>query len=163
MEHHRLTTPISLAGHRFGLLPFRSPLLGEFQNPAPCAEEYRYRERDVYWFLFLQVLRCFTSLSVLHGHASMIPAISRRVSPFGYSRIEACLSAPRDFSQTGCVLHRSTKSRHPPYTLQTSARKPENHITFSHYAQCFRCDGLSKDMVPEDEKSRFRAASEVQD
>ncbi len=44
-----LTTPIRASTYRFGLFPFRSPLLGEFERiRAHC-------------FLFLRVLRCFTS------------------------------------------------------------------------------------------------------
>lgn len=146
-----------------GYSRFARRYLGNSRIPLPAPKSIGSESEMSCWFLFLRVLRCFTSPGVLLRHASKICELLAGVSPFGHSRIEACLSAPRDFSQTGCVLHRSTKSRHPPYTLQTSARKPENHITFSHYAQCSRCDGLSKDVVREDEKSRFRAASEVQD
>ncbi|TSD05832.1 MAG: hypothetical protein Greene07147_537 [Parcubacteria group bacterium Greene0714_7] len=32
---------------RFGLLPFRSPLLGEFQNPGPSAKINLQRDRDI--------------------------------------------------------------------------------------------------------------------
>ena len=81
------------------------------------------------WFLFLSVLRCFTSRGSRPYHAVRTSDEIGEVSPFGYLRIEACSSAPRNFSQTCCVLHRSLESRHPPYTLQTSARKFENHIT----------------------------------
>lgn len=64
---------------RFGLLPFRSPLL---------------RESFVY-FLFLQVLRCFSSLSLaslkLFIHFRIPGLYSRWVPPFGHRRISACL------------------------------------------------------------------------
>lgn len=40
------------------------------------------------------------------------------VAPFGHSRITACSTAPRDFSQSRHVLHRHVVSRHPPYTLE---------------------------------------------
>lgn len=41
----RVHTPARPKPHRFGLFPFRSPLLGEF----------------LYWSLFLRLLRCFSS------------------------------------------------------------------------------------------------------
>ncbi len=40
---------------RFGLLPFRSPLLGEFRDTRRCR----------HFFLFLRLLRCFTSAGTL--------------------------------------------------------------------------------------------------
>ena len=65
--------------NRFGLFPFRSPLL---------------RESFVY-FLFLQVLRCFSSLSLaslkLFIHFRIPGLYSRWVPPFGHRRIVACL------------------------------------------------------------------------
>ena len=59
---------------RFGLFPFRSPLLWE------CS-------------LFLQVLRCFSSLGSLHNSIySNCDAVGsqQRVSPFGNPRVDAC-------------------------------------------------------------------------
>ena len=59
---------------RFGLLPFRSPLLRE-------------------WSLFLWVLRCFSSPGSLHQsiYSKGDTAGSQRwVSPFGNPRIKAC-------------------------------------------------------------------------
>ena len=52
------------------------------------------------WFLFLELLRCFSSLGSPHT-----PYVFRCgypcgwVSPFGHLRIKACLPAPRSFSQ----------------------------------------------------------------
>ena len=52
------------------------------------------------WFLFLELLRCFSSLG-----SPQPPYIFRRsypcgwVSPFGHFRIKACLPAPRNFTQ----------------------------------------------------------------
>jgi hypothetical protein len=65
---------------RFGLFPFRSPLLGESS-------------------LFLGVLRCFSSpgspsyrrLIAVHGFGPV------RVSPFGYPRFSACTRLPEAF------------------------------------------------------------------
>ena len=78
----RPTTP-PVHDRRFGLFPFRSPLLRES-------------------FLFLKVLRCFSSL-----RSPCSPIFSdrsaggwpRRVSPFGHPRILRLHTAPRGFSQ----------------------------------------------------------------
>jgi hypothetical protein len=59
----------------FGLLPFRSPLLGESHR-----------------FLFLGVLRCFSSPACPSGSGSRPSSrlrVSSRVSPFGHPRINA--------------------------------------------------------------------------
>ncbi len=58
------TTP-PLAG-RFGLLPFRSPLLRKCRDLLPYCHRSASTVKDpFYWFLFLQVLRCFNSLGLL--------------------------------------------------------------------------------------------------
>ena len=86
-----LTTPCmqrrrAYAHARFRLFPFRSPLLGESNL-----------------FLFLRVLRCFTSPRSPPFDYVFIKGISRHypgwVAPFGHPRIKACLAAPRGFSQ----------------------------------------------------------------
>lgn len=62
----------------FGLIRFRSPLLTESLR-----------------FLFLRVLRCFSSpgLLLLRGDISSIC----RVAPFGYLRINSCVPIPAAF------------------------------------------------------------------
>ena len=66
-----------------------------------CSDFARHYSRNLGWFLFLWVLRCFSSPSSL-----LTPYVFRCwypygwVSPFGHLRINACLSAPRSFSQT---------------------------------------------------------------
>ena len=93
-----LATPISsiAAGNGFRLLPVRSPLLGES-------------------FLFLRLLRCFTSaglrLPYRYGSHAVLP---REVSPFGNLRINGCSTPPRSLSQSRHVLHRPDIPRHPP-------------------------------------------------
>ncbi len=93
----------SITPSRFRLLPFRSPLLGEF--------------------LFLQVVRCFSSLRTLHAAYLIQRRVTRhdpgRVAPFGNSRITACAAAPRDFSQLCRALHRPLVPRHPPCALSS--------------------------------------------
>ena len=69
---------------RFGLARFRSPLL-----------------TGSILFLFLRILRCFTSprvaLSGLCIHPEVTPCYRCRVSPFGYLRIIACVPLPEAF------------------------------------------------------------------
>ncbi len=66
----------------FGLLPVRSPLLGEY-------------------FLFLWVLRCFSSPGCLPPGLCVQPGdpagSQRGVSPFGHPRIKACIRLPEAF------------------------------------------------------------------
>ena len=75
---HFLAGPITPPSRWFGLLRFRSPLLTES-----------------IFFLLLQVLRCFSSLRLasfgLCIHPRMSGYDSRRVPPFGYQRVCACL------------------------------------------------------------------------
>jgi len=60
----------------------------------------RHYLRNLGWFLFLELLRCFSSLG-----SPPCPYIFRTdypcgwVSPFGHFRIKACLPAPRNFTQ----------------------------------------------------------------
>ena len=71
--------------HKFGLFPFRSPLLGKSLR-----------------FLFLALLRCFSSgRSLLYPMNSDkdILGLPRWVSPFGNLRIKAWLTAPRSLWQ----------------------------------------------------------------
>ena len=68
----------------FGLFRFRSPLLTES-----------------ILFLFLRILRCFTSprvaLSRLCIHLEVTPNYRCRVSPFGHLRIKACMPLPEAY------------------------------------------------------------------
>ncbi len=105
--HSRSTTPQYATQPRlthtgFGLLPVRSPLLGE------C-------------FLFLVVLRCFSSHGALPSSVQerMLVYDHQRVAPFGYLRISARSTTPRSFSQSRHVLHRPQAPRHPPHALPT--------------------------------------------
>ena len=57
----------------------------------------------VVYFLFLALLRCFSSggylLPILYIQIGVIRHYSNRVTPFGHPRIKAYLAAPRSFSQ----------------------------------------------------------------
>ena len=83
-----LTTPIlqrppAITQDRFGLIPFRSPLLREY-------------------FLFLEVLRCFSSLrapQLAYIFSQWYPSIARVGSPIRVSSDRSLMTAPRSLSQ----------------------------------------------------------------
>ena len=79
------TTPTHPKMNRFGLIRVRSPLLAE----------------SLFCFLFLQVLRWFTSLSSLQSAYLIRPKDSslsvKRVPPFGNSRINTYLPFPETY------------------------------------------------------------------
>ena len=98
------TTPVEPKPVRFGLFRVRSPLLTE----------------SLICFLFLEVLRWFTSLG------SPLPAYefswrSLDMTPVGlpHSEIPGSMRACRSprLIAAGCVLHRLSVPRHPPSTL----------------------------------------------
>ena len=100
------TTPIDPKTDRFGLFRVRSPLLTKSLN---C-------------FLFLQVLRWFTSLSLLsrpYEFRSRILHVQRRGLP--HSDIPGSTpvcGSPKLFAAYH-VLHRLPSPRHPPYALSS--------------------------------------------
>lgn len=122
---------------RFGLLPFRSPLLGRY---CPCG----------LCFLFLQVLRCFTSLgSHIESQVLYHAGLPHEVSPFGHLRIKGYKAPPRSLSQPYHVLHRFLKPRHPPYALG-SYQEPYTphcieHLFASIDMHCSTRTGLVRD------------------
>ena len=73
-----------------------------FTQLKGCSPFARHYLGNLGWFLFLWVLRCFSSPgSPPHTYVFSVgyPAYTGWVSPFGHRRIKACLSAPRRFSQ----------------------------------------------------------------
>ena len=67
---------------------------------AGCSAFARHYLRNLGWFLFLRLLRCFSSpgsLYLTYVFSQEFPC--GRVSPFRYLRIKALLPAPRSFSQ----------------------------------------------------------------
>ena len=92
----------ALLRHRFGLFPVRSPLLGE----------------SLVYFLFLEVLRCFSSLRSPH-YLIVITGLQ----PAGLSHSEILGSKvictyPRLIAAYH-VLHRLREPRHPPCAFLT--------------------------------------------
>ena len=89
-----------------------------------------------YWgsrgfFLFLRVLRCFSSPgsppAPMHS-AQAGTAPPCRVAPFGHLRITSCLALPRSLSQPRHVLHRFLPPRHPPHTLSSLTVLTRRHV-----------------------------------
>ena len=104
----RNTHSTTLTGYklnRFGLLPFRSPLLGE------CLR-----------FLFLSVLRCFTSRGIATG-AYEFSTSSHGITRTGLPHSEISGSKPVCGSPKHIaayhVLHRLLTPSHPPQTLRS--------------------------------------------
>ena len=87
-------------GPRFGLLPFRSPLLGESLD----------------YFLFLRVLRCFSSPRSPPRQKKRGYRQSRWVVPFGDPRIKGHLRLPADY--------RSLSRPSSPPRAKASAMRP---------------------------------------
>ena len=107
--HHSLdtdhATPARLARGRFGLIPFRSPLLGESRLLSfPRGTEMVHFPRFAPPFLCIQ--------KGVTGHDS------RQVSLFGHPRLNACSSSPGLIAACG-ALHRLPAPRHPPYALSS--------------------------------------------
>ena len=86
----------------FGLLRFRSPLLAEslLISSPPGTEMFQ-----------------FPGFASNTRRCRMIPYYRDRVSPFGYLRINACLAAPRSFSQltTSFIASQRLGIHHLPF------------------------------------------------
>ena len=93
------TTPTLPKQYRFGLFPFRSPLLGKSLN---C-------------FLFLRVLRCFSSPRS-HIIADIIPLHGIGLPHSEISGSKCMCHSPKLIAGYH-VLHRLLPPRHPPYAL----------------------------------------------
>ena len=105
------TTPGGPEPPRFGLVPVRSPLLGESLS---C-------------FLFLQVLRCFSSLRSPPQSYMRVTVLQTAGLPHSDTRgSRAACASPRIFAACR-VLRRLAEPRHPPMRpcpLAPRTRKP---------------------------------------
>ena len=102
--------------------PMRNPCRVSHANGLASSDFARHYSRNHFCFLFLWVLRCFTSPRSLHtpyfiqmwvtGHDSS------RVPPFGHPRITARLPTPQGFSQapTSFIGSRCQGIHHVPLT-----------------------------------------------
>ena len=92
---------------RFGLLPFRSPLLGESLD----------------YFLFLRVLRCFSSPRSPPPHRKGDTGKAGGLSHSETRGSKATCAYPRIIAACH-VLHRLREPRHPPCALELLPRHP---------------------------------------
>ena len=114
---------------RFRLFPFRSPLLREYCRP--CGR--------LTFFLFLELLRCFSSLGALHmlyifkhGYHGISAMVGYPIRTSPDQRLVA--TSPKLIAGSD-VLHRSLVSRHPPYALCVLTFRRDT-ITYSHTKVC---------------------------
>ena len=102
VPHRGPTTPRASSG--FGLFRFRSPLLTESLR-----------------FLFLRLLRCFTSpgiaLSPLYIQGEATRYDPGKVTPFGNLRVVKRICRSPKLIAAYHVLHRLLAPRHPPCAL----------------------------------------------
>ena len=119
------TTPTHPRMNRFGLFRVRSPLLAE----------------SLFCFLFLQVLRWFTSLSSLPRTYEFSPRILHfQRSGFPHSEIFGSTPVcgfPKLFAAYH-VLHRLPSPRHPPYALSSLI------ITYLFRRSIYSCSSIKK-------------------
>ena len=110
MKSNNAPQPLSsnacrLKPNRFGLFPFRSPLLGEYLR-----------------FLFLRVLRCFTSpglASIAYEFSHGSYGITHKGLPHSeISGSKSVCDSPKRIAACR-VLHRLLTPSHPPQTLRS--------------------------------------------
>ena len=113
-----------------------SPICFHIGFSLPCAAFARCYSRHLFWFLFLQVLRCFNSLGCLHtpiysAHDS--PSSTDWVIPFGYLRIIGCSPPPRSVSPvaTSFIVVWCQGIHHPPLCLDTGV---DQHWGVSYFS-----------------------------
>ena len=111
----------ALRRERFGLFPFRSPLFGESRETCSiCTNIMRKRNTARSCFLFLSVLRCFTSRGVLRETLLTRYPHTRMGFPIRRPPDRWLQIASPELSLISRVLLRCPKPRHPPCTLHVS-------------------------------------------
>ena len=108
------TTP-PLAGW-FGLLPFRSPLLRKCRDRVPYRQASPTQYKIRYWFLFLQVLRCFNSLGLLPAKGRVTEVYSAGFPHSDVSGSKVARHLPEAFRSraTSFVVSSSQGIHHTP-------------------------------------------------
>ena len=91
-------------------------------------------------FLFLSVLRCFTSPvpsshPMCSGAGDRVTKYTRRVSPFGHPRIIARLRLPEAYRSLPRPSSALRMPRHPPYALSSLFSDVSYIVTSPHYMQ----------------------------
>lgn len=133
---------------KFGLFPFRSPLLRKFifVSFPPGTEMFHFPG-------------CASCYVIQQDHRGLLCG----VSPFGDLRIKGCYTPPRSLSQLCHVLLRLLKSRHPPYALKFPVKKFINHsilclqqnIIFVFHKHSYRPLDLNVSSVPAEKTTYF--------
>ena len=135
----------------FGLIPFRSPLLGESKqilhryntnshkyhklNLCICIISVVINVKSVFcFFFFLRLLRCFNSpgtpLIILCVQITDVPSSTGQVTPFGNPRVKGCLPPNRGLSQAATSfivflcrgIHHIPFNNFPTFLILTLAR-----------------------------------------
>ncbi len=128
--------------HRFGLFPFRSPLLGVSRESRSLQTNIRLKRTQLLLFSFPPGTEMFHFPGFAsHRRYSMdFQFKTERISPFGNLRITGYKPPPRSLSQVSRVLLRRPRPRHPPCTLISLMR---NFVHHNHYLQSDTSQPLS--------------------
>ena len=118
--------------YRFGLFPFRSPLLGVSREQRSLQTNIRLKRTPLILFSFPPGTEMFhfPGFASRRRYSADFQFKTERVSPFGYFRIKGYKPPPRNFSQVSRVLHSRPRPRHPPCTLMSLVRRPIYHTSF---------------------------------
>ena len=131
---------------RFGLFPFRSPLLRVSRELRSISTNIRADGTQLILFSFPPGTEMFhfPGFASRRRYSADFQFKTERVSPFGYFRIKGYKPPPRNFSQVSRVLHSRPRPRHPPCTLMSLVRRPIYHISFSLALarKTFPCEGF---------------------
>ena len=103
-----------------------------YSSGLGCSDFARRYSRNRYCFLFLQILRCFSSLGIA-SHAYVFSMGFRRFPGEGFPHSEipgstVVCTFPRLIAACR-VLHRLPVPRHPPYALSNLKNLRSNNIT----------------------------------
>ena len=118
--------------HRFGLFPFRSPLLRVSLESRSLQTNIRLKRTQLLLFSFPPGTEMFhfPGFASRRRYSADFQFKTERVSPFGHLRIKGYKPPPRSFSQVSRVLHSRPRPRHPPCTLMSLVRRPIYHNYF---------------------------------
>ncbi len=119
---------------RFGLVPFRSPLLRVSRELRSMPPKHRPHRTQLILFSFPPGTEMFhfPGFASRRRYSTDFQFKTERVSPFGDLRIKGYKPPPRSFSQVSRVLHSRPRPRHPPCTLTSLVR---NFVYHNHFLQ----------------------------
>ena len=119
---------------RFGLFPFRSPLLGVSRELRSTHTNIRVSGTQLILLSFPPGTEMFhfPGFASRRRYSADYQFKTDRVSPFGNLRIKGYKPPPRSLSQVNRVLHSRPRPRHPPCTLISLVR---NFVYHNHFLQ----------------------------